>query len=112
MKKEFEFNINKKKVTKKLEEIAKKKYPPTYISSEHNESELLYSPSRTWYTPENSIFVPANKNTLYNKSKQDIPFGYHKIKCHRCEHEIVIPMGYSNCPRCGKMVYADKNTDF
>ena len=96
MKKNVTVKINMKGVNKKLEKIAQKKYPPTYVSSEHSESELLYSPSQTWYTPKNSMFEPANK----------------KIKCHHCENVIAIPMGYSNCPRCGKMVYADKNTVF
>lgn len=104
--------INMKGVNKKLEKIAQEKYPPTYVSSEHSESELLYSPSQTWYTPKNSMFEPANKNTLYGQPTEDIPFGYHKIKCHHCENVIAIPMGYSNCPRCGKMVYTDKNTVF
>ena len=104
--------INMKGVKKKLEKIAHEKYPPTYVPSEHNENELPYSPPQTWYTSENSMFVPANKNIPYSQPKEDLPFDYHKIKCPHCENVIAIPMGYSHCPECDKMVYADKNTVF
>lgn len=97
MNKNVTVKINMKKVNKKLEKIAQKKYPPTYVPPEHSENKFAHSPSQTWYTPKNSIFVPI---------------GYHKIKCQHCEQIIAIPMGYSNCPKCGKMVYADKNTVF
>ena len=38
MKKNVTVKINMKGVNKKLEKIAQKKYPPTYVSSEHSES--------------------------------------------------------------------------
>lgn len=79
MKKTVTVEIDMKGVNKKLEKIAQEKYPPTYIPSEHNENELPYSPAQTWYTPESSLFVPANKNVPYSQPKEDIPFGYHKI---------------------------------
>lgn len=112
MKNEVEININKRKITKKFEEVARKKYSPTYISSEQNGNELPYSPHQTWYTPENSMFVPENNNLFYGQLKEDIPFGYHKIQCYHCENVITVPMGYSLCPECKNTICVDKNTVF
>lgn len=112
MKKGVEFKFNQKKVAKKLDKIAKKKYPPTYVTQEHRENNLPYSPPQEIYTSKSSVFVPTNKNIFYNQPNENMPFDYHKIKCQHCENVIAIPMGYSHCPKCGKMVYADKNTIF
>ena len=105
MRKNVTVKINMKGVNKKIEEIAKKKYPPTYVSSEQNENKLPYSPPRIWYTPENSVFVPANQNTLYNQLQNDVPFGYHKIKCQHCGNVITVSMGYSLCPECKNTIF-------
>ncbi|MBD5534610.1 MAG: hypothetical protein HDQ99_02910 [Lachnospiraceae bacterium] len=103
--------INTKGVKKKLEKITHEKYPPTYVPPEHNENELPYSPPQ-WYTPKSSMFMSANKYVPYSPPMEDIPFDHHKIKCPHCENVISIPMGYSHCPECDKIVYADKNTVF
>lgn len=111
MKNEVKIDFNKKKLMKKLDGIAKEKYSSTYAPPEYSESNFLYSPEQTLYTPKNFMFTPMKK-TLFGQPEENIPSGYHKIKCNHCENVIAIPMGYSNCPKCGKMVYADKNTVF
>lgn len=86
---------------KKLEKITGEKYASAS------------TPSTTPYTPlENSTFAPTNKNVLYSQTKEDVPFGYRKIRCNHCGNVIAIPMGFSDCPKCNKKVYADKNTVF
>ncbi len=102
--------INMKGVNKKLEKIAQEKYPPTYVTPGHSESNLSYSSPQKIYTSSGSVFVPTNEDLFYGKQKEGLPFGYRKIRCQHCENMITIPMGYSYCPECGKTVYADKNT--
>lgn len=111
MRNEVKIDFNQKKPMKKLDGIAREKYSSTYTPPKHGGSNFSYSPQQTLYAPKNSMFKSENK-TLYYQSKENIPFGYHKIKCNHCENVITIPMGYSDCPKCGKMVYADKNTVF
>lgn len=110
MKKNVTVEINMKGVNKKLEKIAKKKYPPVYMPSENMENGFQYSTPQKIYTYESSVFVPENKDMFYSQLKEDIPFGYRRIRCQHCENVITLPMGYSRCPECGQTVYADKNT--
>ncbi len=111
MNKNVTVKIDKKKIVKKLEKIALEKYQSTYTPSEHNEDGIQHSPFPMQYIPlENSTFVSANKNKPYGIPKEVVPSGYLKTKCTHCYSVITIPLGYSNCPECGKAVYADKDT--
>lgn len=101
-----------KGVNEKLEKIAKKKYPTVYTPSEYIKNYSQNSIPQKIYTYEGSVFVPESKDIFYSQPNEDIPFGYHKIRCQHCKNVIAIPMGYSHCPECRQTVYADKNTVF
>lgn len=112
MNKNVTVEINMKGVNKKLEKIAKKKYPPVYMPSEYMKNGFQYSTPQKIYTYEGPVFVPESKDIFYSQPKEDIPFGYHRIRCQHCENVIAIPMGYNHCPECEQTVYADKNIVF
>lgn len=99
MKREVEFKINNKKIMKKLEEIALKKYP---TNSNQYDSQNIYMDGR--------FFIPVNSERPFGLPKEPLPYNHRKIKCTYCENTIIVPIGYNHCPKCGHTVYVDKNT--
>ena len=101
MSKNFSVNISEKKVMKKLEAIARKKY-----QSEQRDTDAQYAYS------DQSPFRSLNGNILYGKLETPTLPNCRKIKCPYCNKPITIPLGYSHCPNCRNTVSADISTEF